>query len=185
VLLDQVGEPVQDPAAFGEPHARPRAFVERPPGRGHGPCGVVGAAERDLRPRLARPRVDAGHAPAVEGFGLLAVDDVPVEAAHVRGPLSAIVTSPAAQWVGGISRTITRTLSLGEPSEPATASVTLEISARMVSGGRPSMRLTSTRGMDTTGGGGRRRSRRDHLGGVYGVAHLVQQRCEGAALTAV
>src|SRR5690606_6949504 len=152
--LDQVGQAVQDAAPLGVPHPRPRPFVEGAAGGGHGARGVLGPAERDLGPGLTGPRVDAGHAAAVERLDLLAVDDVSVERGHGRGPRSAMVTSPAAQWVGGISRTITRTLSFGEPTEATTASVTLEIRARTLSGERPSMSVTSTRGMGTTLGEG-------------------------------
>ena len=76
MLLDQVGQRVQQPSPLGVPHPRPGALVERVPRRGDGRLGVLRAAERDVGPGLAGPRVDALEAGAVDGLDLVAADEV-------------------------------------------------------------------------------------------------------------
>ena len=60
---------------------------------------------------------------------------------------SAMVTSPAPQWVVGTSRMTTRMLSTGASTASAAAWVSAEIRVRSCSGVRPSTRVTSMSGM--------------------------------------
>src|SRR3954452_19444211 len=57
-----------------------------------------------------------------------------------------MVMSPAAQCVGGTSRTTTRTFCFGASTAATTASVSAVMRARNCSGERPSTRVTSTSG---------------------------------------
>ena len=79
VLVHQIGQAVQQPAALGEPQPGPRPAVE---GAARGLDGAVGidlAAQGDLGPRLAGPRINRVEAGCVGGFGLDAVDHLAEE----------------------------------------------------------------------------------------------------------
>src|SRR5690606_524293 len=120
--------------------------------------GVLGGPLRGLGEDLLRPGVPHVEALTAERLDLFVVDDVAEElGAHDWPSLlwlsagrpagrSAMVVSPAAKCSVGISLTRTRTLSLGATPVSTIAWVTAEIIERMVSGERPSVRVTWTIG---------------------------------------
>src|SRR5699024_5875076 len=131
------------------------------PGAGDGPVGVLGGALGGPGEDLLRPGVPHLEGLAGEGLDLDVVDDVSEElGAHddssgvvsvaSAARRSVMVTSPAAKWSMGISVTMTRTASVGATPESTSACVTPEIIERMVSGVRPSVRVTWTTGTSLT-----------------------------------
>ena len=75
VGLKQVGERQQHLLAPGRAHPGPRAALERPPGRGHGPVHVRGVAGGDPGQRLAGGGVLADEGQSALGLLELAVDE--------------------------------------------------------------------------------------------------------------
>src|ERR1022692_552369 len=75
VLEDQVPDPPDDAPALGRRHPAPRAVLERPARRPHGPVDVFGATLGDPGERLARRWVGRLERLARRGVGPLPVDE--------------------------------------------------------------------------------------------------------------
>ena len=88
VLENEVGEPVQQRAALGPAHPRPRPLVERLAGRANRTVRLGRTTERHLGPRPLGPRVDGGEPRTVGRLHRLAVDDVR-DQLHQRAPVAA------------------------------------------------------------------------------------------------
>ena len=73
--LDQVGEPVHEPAALAGIQPRPGAFVEGGPGGLHGRVDVGGIPFGNVGDRFFGGRIDGGEGPAAAGGNPLPADE--------------------------------------------------------------------------------------------------------------
>ena len=83
--LDEVGEPMHEPAALTGVHPWPRALVEGGPGGLHGRVDVGGIPFGDVSDRLFGGRIDGGEGPATAG-GNPQPGDEQLRLANLGGP---------------------------------------------------------------------------------------------------